>query len=94
MQFKRFMIFIYFFFVLENLDNKAGNKPLPAIMLEILLLCISKGAANDRVPGDANDEVINDSNFSSTALFIALLIFAGIIVVEGSGCFFSSPGFH
>ena len=48
-------------------------------MLAIVLLCVSKGAA-------ANDEG-NDCNFSSIALFIALLTFAGITVVEDSGCF-------
>ena len=53
-------------------------------MLAILLLC----ASDDEV---ANGTVTNDAIFSSTALFIALLIFAGITVVEGSttGCFFS-----
>jgi len=41
-------------------------------------LLFAKGAA-------ADDGVINDASFCSTALFIALLTFAGIIVVEGSG---------
>ena len=58
-------------------------------MFAIALLC----ASDDEV---AKGAAANDGNVSSTALFIALLTFAGITVVEGStndevipGCFFS-----
>ena len=58
-------------------------------MFAIALLCASvSGEATD--DGVINDEVVakgaaaNEANISSTALFIALLTFAGITVVDGS----------
>ena len=53
-------------------------------MFAIALFCASVSG------GVANGAAANDANFSSTALFIALLTFAGITVVDGSttGCFF------
>ena len=59
-------------------------RPLPAIMFAIALLCASVSGedTNDGVVGEG--AAANDANFSSTALFIALMTFAGITVIDGS----------
>ena len=45
---------------------------------------IALSVTGEAVNGDGVTEAANDASFSSTALFIALLIFAGITVVDGS----------